>query len=147
MNETNCEITRQAAMALADGEIASLNTAQVRAHLAECQECQRAAAQLQSLNRLLAAQSRRVPIVDFWSRVEGRLAASATKTESSSLGMCAILVLMLLLVRIMVLSVAQPLELGVRFVAVFFVLGWFFVLRENPFAIQPHLGEPNNYQP
>jgi predicted anti-sigma-YlaC factor YlaD len=142
MSKMDCETIRQADMALADGETASLNAEHVQMHLAECLECRRTVAELRTLNSALDAQSRRVEPVDFWPRIQSRLAAPAAETKSSSMaGMIAMLVMTLLLVRGMVLTTAHPLEWVVRLVALFFVLGWFFLLRENPFAVHPHLVE------
>lgn len=140
MNPMDCENVRQAAMALADGEIAPLNAAEVQAHLSQCSECRHAVEELRSLNRLVDAQSRRVPTVQLWPRIEGRLAAEAASAESVSLaGKFAVLVTLLLLARTLVLVATQPLEWVVRLGALTFVLGWFILFRENPFTLQPHL--------
>jgi anti-sigma factor RsiW len=127
-------------MALADGEVAPLNAEKVQVHLRQCSECQRAVEELRCLNRLVDAQSRRVPTVQLWPRIEGRLAAEAASAKSVSLaGKFAVLVTLLLLARTLVLTTSQPLEWIVRLGALAFVLGWFILLRENPFTLQPHL--------
>jgi predicted anti-sigma-YlaC factor YlaD len=148
MNAFNCETIRQAAMALADGETAPLSAEQVQAHLAGCAECRRAVEEMQSLARVLDAQSHQPQAADLWPGIQGRIAVCAADSRSlNPAGMLAVLALVLLLVRGIVLTTAEPLEWAVRFIALLFVGGWFVLLRENPFAIHPQLVEGKKTRP
>ena len=140
MNPMDCETVRQAAMALADGEIAPLNAAEVQAHLANarsagapCRTCDRSPAG----GRAVAPP----PTVDLWPRIEGRLAAEAAKRQVRQPGR-----------QVRGARHATPARSGPwcspplnrwsgssRLGALAFVLGWFILLRENPFTLQPHL--------
>ena len=148
MTQTDCETIRQAAMALADGETAPLSAEQVKAHLAGCPACGRAVEELQSLTRRLDSQSRQRQPVDLWSRVQGPIAGRTVACRPlNSAGMLVALVLALLCVHGIVLGTAEPLAWVARCVALVFLGGWFFLLRENPFAIQSRLVEAKEVKP
>lgn len=148
MNEDHCETVRQAAMALADGETAPLSAEQVQTHLTGCPACHCAVEELGCLNRALAAQSRQPQAVDVWPEVKGRIAVCAADSRSfNPAGMLSALTIALLLVRGIVLTSAEPLEWVARFVALLLVGGWFFLLRENPFAVHPQLAVTKDSKP
>jgi predicted anti-sigma-YlaC factor YlaD len=142
MTKMDCQIICQAAMALADGETAALNTEQVQAHLANCPDCRRVMGEFRSMSSAFSSQSRRVHAVNLWPRLADRITSEPPQLTALPLSvMFAILVAMLLMVRALVLTTAHPLEWGVRLLALLFVCGWFFLQRENPFTINPHLME------
>jgi predicted anti-sigma-YlaC factor YlaD len=140
MKPIDCETVRQAAMAIDDGEPGPLMPEQIEAHLAQCLECGHAIAELRSLNRLLDGWSRQVPAVESWPQIEARLKTEPVKTPAPrTVIMFTALISMLLIVRALVLAAPWPREWIVRAVALSFVLGWFFVLRDNPLIIHPRL--------
>jgi len=148
MSKIDCATIRQAAMALADGEAAPLSAEQVEAHLAGCPACGRAVEELRSLTRLLDTQSRQRQPVDLWPRIQGPIAGRAVDCRPlKPAGMLVALVLALLCVRGIVLSAAEPSAWVARLVALAFLGGWFFLLRENPFAIQSRLVVAKETQP
>jgi len=148
MSKMDCETIRQAAMALADGETASLSAEQAQSHLADCPACRRAVEELRSLTRMLDTQSRRGQALDLWPRIQGRLAVRVADSKAlSTAGMLAALAIALLCVRGIVLTTTAPLEWAARFVALLFVGGWFVLLRENPFAIHLQLAEAKETKP
>jgi anti-sigma factor RsiW len=138
----SCDAVCQAAMALADGETPALEPAQVQLHLAQCVECRRRVEELRSLNHLFADCSRRVQAADLWPAIQASLAPhQAPARRRGSAAMFLMLVIMLLLVRGVVLAGSGIVEWVARAVALLLVLGWVLLLRENPFAIHPHLIE------
>jgi predicted anti-sigma-YlaC factor YlaD len=140
MTKMDCQIIGQAAMALADGEAVSVDTEQVQLHLDECPDCRRTVGELRSLNDALATQSRRLHTVNLWPQVANRIMSESPKSAAANLAArFALLLAMLVMVRALVLTTTQPLEWAVRLIALFFVGGWFFLQRENPFVIQPDL--------
>ena len=144
----NCETVRLAAMALADEEPAPLSAEQVQTHLAGCPACSRAVEELRFVTRLLDPQSRQEQPIDLWPRIQSRIAICAVDYRSlKPVGMLVALVIALLCVRGIVLSATEPLAWVARLVALSFLGGWFFLLRENPFAIHPHLSEGKETQP
>ncbi len=148
MNQKQCETVRQAAMALADGESAPLSAEQVQSHLAGCPACRCAMEELGCLNRTLGAQSRQRKTVDVWPAVQGGIAVRTAASRSSNpAGMLITLAAALLLVRGIVLTTTEPLEWVARFVALLLVSGWFFLIRENPFAIHPQLAVTKESKP
>jgi len=86
--------------------------------------------------------------VDVWPEVKGRIAVRAADSRSfNPAGMLSALMIALLLVRGIVLTTAEPLEWVARFVALLLVGGWFFLLRENPFAVHPQLAITKESKP
>ncbi len=136
----DCTFIRQAAMALADGEKAAMDASCVQSHLAACVECRRAVEEMRSLDHLFVARPRHLPATDLWPRVQRSLAVPAAKARPFSRpAMFVLLVVALLLLRAALFTTGQASEWVARFVALLFVLGWLVALRDNPFAVNPHL--------
>ena len=137
MNEPGCEDVLMAQMAAADGEESGFFEKQLVDHIAACANCQHELKQLQSLNQVLAGQTRAEPRVDIWPQIEKRIA----KPAGSSLGWQPFAVIGLLLVIHKLLEMLPASDPGMIFKLVPLVIAalLFVVIKENPFRINTEL--------
>src|SRR5262245_28915070 len=73
MNDIDCENVRVAAMAIADGEEASLDAKGIELHLLQCEACREEIEQLGATSQLLSSQKRFKEPVDVWPVVSERI--------------------------------------------------------------------------
>jgi predicted anti-sigma-YlaC factor YlaD len=140
MSNPACEEFRLAAMALLDGETATLPAERVRAHLAVCAECRQEIAQFSALESLLGAHRYSHLEDEVWPLVASRLSRQRKSPEvSGSWGFLVLLVFILLAGRACALATDGVPGLVARLSLLLFAVALFWIRKENPFAINPQL--------
>lgn len=133
----NCEQVRIAAMALADGESPPIPRAAIEAHLAECAECRQELGELQALDRLWQAQSRKTHAVDLWPQLVDQLQSPIRQPEKRPW----LPALAALLVVFKLIEFVPNRSLGVwaQFVPLLLAAAVFALAGQNPFQIKTEL--------
>lgn len=140
MNTLNCEAVRMALSAAADGYSGSLEPAQLKDHLAQCDVCRRDGEQLGGLMRLLDAQKRRASNDQLWSAIEARLPAQPRAASASrDLRLLVPTGIVLLAYKLFEQLAAHNTGVPVKLVPLLLVIAVFALLKENPFKINAEL--------
>jgi predicted anti-sigma-YlaC factor YlaD len=136
MKQANCEDVLIAAMALADGEEETgLSSAQVEAHVAQCETCRLETAQVSRTVHLLETRERRVYNADLWPAIEQRL---SKKAMPSALVLWA-LGIALIAYKLFELLPEEAPGYVFRIVPVIVIAAAFIFIKENPFKIKTEL--------
>ena len=140
MVDSDCENICMAAMAIADGYQPEVSAERIRAHLADCADCQREIRQLRALSSLLASQKRLQRTEDVWNRIEREL-PNASALRSTSHASYPFIWLGALLLSYRLIEMIPDRHFGSLFklVPVLIVIAAFVYLRENPFKIDSEL--------
>jgi predicted anti-sigma-YlaC factor YlaD len=126
-----CEDVRLAAMALGDGEAASLPREVIDAHVAECAACREEVERLAAHTRLWRSYSRQSYAADLWPAIETRLGRWRPQL--------AILVALLVAFRVLEIVPARTSGLWFPVLALISAAVVFVVLQQNPFTINTEL--------
>jgi hypothetical protein len=139
MSDINCESVRIAAMALADGEEATLSMQEIETHLSNCQLCGEEIAQLHATNKLFSSQQRLRSQVDLWPMIDARIQASAASPAQSGWRVLLLFGIPLFGYKILLLGLQLTPSLWSKLVTVVLVIAIFSYLRANPFKINSEL--------
>lgn len=136
MKRVDCEQICMAAMAREDGYVSAVSDAQIDAHLAECEDCQKELAGLRMISALLESHQRQQSTQDLWQTVSSRL-PSTSRTRVSTQRWYPFLALGMILIAHRLFDLIPDRDPGVLFklLPVLFVVVVFTYLRENPFKI------------
>src|SRR5215813_4565473 len=139
MTDINCESILIAAMALADGEESPLSTAEIQAHLSNCECCSEEIAQLHDTNKLFSSQQRLRYQTDLWPQLNDRLLATAGSSPPFRWRVLLLFGIPLFGYRILMLVLQAAPSLWSKLVTVILVIAVFSYLRANPFKINSEL--------
>lgn len=140
MKEMNCETVLVAAMAADDGHPAEMETAQIKAHLADCVVCRSELEMLRGLGRLLDSQERRQSDEDLWRTLEPRLFDQTERLPADrNLRMWAPIGLILLSYKLVEQIPDGHLALVYKLLPLLLVTAVFVYLKQNPFKINTEL--------
>lgn len=140
MNKEYCEKVRLSVMAISDGEQAQLPESDINKHLLTCSECRKAIEKLQSASKMLKDQKRKSYEINILDEIQPALRNAKMSPEySSRSGSFIVLGLVLFILKIIDLSPVLTAEVIVKFAAVFVVIVFFILIRQNPFAINQNL--------
>jgi len=139
MTDINCESIRIAAMALADGEESPLSTAEIQAHLSNCESCSEEIAQLHDTNKLFSSQQRLRYQTDLWPQLNDRIQATAGSSPPFRWRVLLLFGIPLFGYRILMLVLQAAPSLWSKLVTVILVIAVFSYLRANPFKINSEL--------
>ena len=139
MTDINCESIRIAAMALADGEESPLSTAEIQAHLSNCESCSEEIAQLHDTNKLFSSQQRLKYQIDLWPQLNDRIQATAGSSPPFRWRVLLLFGIPLFGYRILMLVLQAAPSLWSKLVTVILVIAVFSYLRANPFKINSEL--------
>lgn len=137
MKELSCEDMLIAQMAVADGEEPGVSKEQVAAHFAVCANCQSELTQLQALDQVLAGHKLSEPRVDLWPAIEHRIPGRTRVVASWQ--PFAVIGALLVAYKLLELLPAQDLGLGLKLIPLIIIPVLFFLIKENPFRINPEL--------
>jgi len=137
-----------AALARMDGELPQLGEKEVLDHLANCQSCRDELAGLTAVFRPLNEQKRRAFPHDLWPEVEAALASPAqVLPDYNYIVMSSIFGAILLVAK--VLEVSPGIAPGplIKLISIVVTIGFFCLLRQNPFQIREDLMSSHNQAP
>ncbi|HYV05671.1 MAG TPA: zf-HC2 domain-containing protein [Blastocatellia bacterium] len=140
MNTIDCETVLMAAMSVADGSPAEIETARIEAHLAQCGNCRSELEALGGLAKLLDAQKRRQSDEQLWSTIQPRLSDRAeAQPADRTLKMWAPVGLILLAYKLFEQVSDRQLALVYKLLPLLLIAAAFLFLRQNPFKINTEL--------
>lgn len=140
MKELNCETVLMAAMAAADGHPTTMESGQVEAHLAVCDDCRSELESLGGLVKLLDSQKRRQSDDDVWSALEPRLVVHAERLPADdNIRMWVPIGLILLSYKLFEQIPDRHLALVYKLLPLLLVTAVFVYLKQNPFKINTQL--------
>ena len=135
MKEFSCEDMLIAQMAVADGEEPGVSKEQLTAHIAGCANCQAELTQSKALDQVLAGHTLAEPRVDLWPAIESRI----PRRTVASWQPFAVIGALLVAYKLLELLPAQDLGLGLKLIPLIIIPVLFFLIKENPFRINPEL--------
>ena len=140
MSKPVCEEIRLAAMAIADGEKCALTAMEIEAHLRECAECRQELDGMRILCQWVDSQTRPKLPSDFWPGIAPRLGVVERPAAPQEAWAPYILLVMVLVTgRGLAWATDGIKGLAVRFALVLFIVVLFWLLKQNPFAINTQL--------
>ena len=136
MDRAQCDAIVMAAMAVMDGEAASIDRADIDSHMQSCRRCAAEIAALRALAEQLAPVSRAAATADVWPAIAGQVERRAAIPVGLVLtAACVCLVAW----RAIEAATMDPLALWTRPVTIGVALVVFLCLRVNPFRVDPRL--------
>ncbi len=139
MNEINCENVLMAKMAEIDEEVIAISAEAINLHLESCENCRREFELMSAADNLLKMQRRRLNEADLWSEIE----AEILRKTASHFDLKPFILIGFLLIAYKLLEMIPEQEFGFifRLVPLAFIVGLFFLLKENPFRINTELAQ------
>ncbi|HWO02044.1 MAG TPA: hypothetical protein VNS63_22540 [Blastocatellia bacterium] len=140
MKDADCETVLMAAMAVADGHPAEIETAQIESHLLACGDCRSELEGLGGLMKLLDSRDRRRSDEDLWRELEPRLLdQTPDSTASVDFKMWVPIGFILLAYKLIEQIPDRHLGLSYRLLPLLLVTAVFVYLKQNPFKINTEL--------
>ncbi|HKR14967.1 MAG TPA: hypothetical protein VJT15_23080 [Pyrinomonadaceae bacterium] len=137
MKELSCEDMLIAQMAMADGEEPGVSKEQLTAHIAGCVNCQSELTQSKALDQVLAGHTLAESRVDLWPAIDNRI-PKRTRVVAGWQPF-AVIGALLVAYKLVELLPAQDLGLGLKLIPLIIIPVLFFLIKENPFRINPEL--------
>lgn len=132
----SCDEFQMAAMALLDGEVAPLGAEEIHAHVASCDLCGAALADLTSLNATMTRVSYDQPGVDLWPTIRARVAPAPQRQAAREMTVIIGLAIALGGWRLAQLLVDLPAPVVNSTVPLALVVAVLWRFVGDPFAIQ-----------
>ena len=139
MTNIDCESVRVAAMAIADGEKASLGATEIDSHLFSCEACREEIEQLRATNELLSFQRRLRPQANLWPKISDHIQATAQSPEPFRWRVLLIFGIPLFGYKFFMLILQATPNLWSKLVPVILMIAIFAYLKANPFRINCEL--------
>jgi len=133
MKALNCEEVLMAAMSAADGESASLSSAEIEMHLSACANCREEVVRMQRVRELFRQSTPRVNSADLWLGIESSLDQQISWQPYAVGG-----VLLLAYKLFEMLPQADP-GWAIKLVPLIIFGALLVFLKENPFRINTDL--------
>ncbi|MFC1762095.1 zf-HC2 domain-containing protein [Planctomycetota bacterium] len=140
MKTTDCENIMCAALARIDGETSPLSEEAIRNHITSCQRCRDELADLASALQPLNEQKRGMFEDDLWPEIEaGLVSPEQTSANLQQVVIFSLFGIFLLVIKALELSPAILPGPFIKCAALVVTVGFFCVLKSNPFRIQEDL--------